>query len=172
MASKRTGGSKESVASEFSRACDVADVIHAVGKTAVHRTYRDGIVVAKGHGHTHSSDFDECHRVEHPQEHRWDYGLGISCGKSELAIWVEAHPASSTGEVSVMLAKLAWLQGLLKVRKYKALRDMTAATVSAGFLAYRWLAQTGTITVTPGSKEAKRLAAAGLAAPRRIVQLP
>jgi len=43
-------------------------------------------------------------------EPRWDYGIGIASSPGDALIWVEVHPASSTGNVDEVLRKLGWLK--------------------------------------------------------------
>ena len=86
----------------------------------------------------------------------------------ELLVWLEAHPASSTGEVQKMLDKLAWLKAKLAQPDFDGLR-----TLEHKVSAYRWLAMTGAIRILPNSRrEARRLAQAGLSSPQRHVELP
>src|SRR2546421_1800900 len=46
-----------------------------------------------------------------PNERRWDYAIGVKHDRStDAVIWIEVHPASSTGEVENVIAKLDWLK--------------------------------------------------------------
>src|SRR5437899_7375337 len=56
-----------------------------------------------------SVNLDAALRQQQPNAHRWDFGIGYRRKNTEVAIWVEVHPASSTS-ISAMLAKLGWLK--------------------------------------------------------------
>ncbi len=55
-----------------------------------------------------SVDIDACTQAIYPQDNRWDFAFGYS----DKAYFVEVHGAF-TGEVSVVLKKLAWLKNWL-----------------------------------------------------------
>lgn len=156
--------------SQFHTAAHAAGLSPQPGKTAVKAEYRSGISTVSGASFSHSVDMDGDFTTSEPHAARWDYGLGI-LKSHEMAFWVEAHPASSTGEVSRMLAKLNWLKQKLEESKFKNLGEMTNRARSNA-IAFRWLAQTGAIRIRPGSREAALLAQAGLAFPARHVRLP
>lgn len=156
------------VTSAFEQAAEAAGLTSQPGLGAVKGEYRDGLSLQPGHRHTASIDLDSGLRAAEPTASRWDYGIGLSTSAgAELLVWVEAHPASSTGEVQKMLDKLAWLKDKLARTEFADLRALQTRPA-----AYRWLARTGGIRILPGSKEARRLALAGLSAPQRHIQLP
>jgi hypothetical protein len=109
-----------------------------------------------------SVNLDEALQPTLPNANRWDYGIGFSKGKRESAVWVEVHPASSSS-ITTMLDKLAWLREWLQ-NQAPVLRQMTEGD-------YYWVATDGTVSITANSPQAKRLAAAGLIGPRRVVIL-
>ncbi len=142
------------------------------GKSAMKSEYRPGVAVRVTHKFVASVDLDAELRAEEPGAHRWDYGLGLADRRgAESAWWVEPHPASSTGEVATMLAKLDWLKFKLNRPEFAELLALTNAARLKG-IAFRWLAMTGDICIRPGSSQARRLALRGLAAPTRHVTLP
>lgn len=142
------------------------------GKSAVKNEYRKGIAARASHKFLASVDLDADLKAGEPGAHRWDYGLGLIDGRDrESAWWVEPHPASSTREVSTMLAKLDWLNTKLASPEFAKLQALTNAARLKG-IAFRWLAMTGDICIRPGSNQARRLALRGLAAPSRHVVLP
>jgi hypothetical protein len=84
---------------------------------------------------------------------RWDYGIGLrKSSSSDEAIWVEVHPASSH-HVDEMLQKLEWLKRWLS-NEATLLNEISKRFV--------WVAS-GSIALTKGSPQRKRIAAAGLA---------
>lgn len=109
-----------------------------------------------------SLNLDVALQMTHPNASRWDYGIGFDGGEGEVAIWVEVHPASSTG-ISDMLAKLNWLKNWLETEA-AALRGLTHGQ-------YHWISTDATIAITPNSQHAKRLALAGLRGPTRVLNL-
>ena len=141
------------------------------GKEAIEGSYRANIIAAKGCSFTGSVDVDAHFSASEGRSPRWDYGLGLQNAAGEaVACWVEPHPASSTGEVAKMLAKLEWLKAKLNEPEFKALRRMTYASTSSPF---HWLlTETGGCRISAGSADAKRLAKQGLRMPTRQVVLP
>ncbi|MEN9368603.1 MAG: hypothetical protein RL489_2961 [Pseudomonadota bacterium] len=169
MATRRQASARSGQASsDFEHACRHAELEPQPGLSAVKGEYRPGVALKPGHRHTASVDLDACLLASEPTAARWDYGIGVR-GESgqESLVWLEAHPASSTGEVQKMLDKLAWLKDKLNQPAFAHLRRLEHE-VSA----YRWLAMTGAIRILPHSAEARRLAKAGLSSPQRRVELP
>lgn len=110
---------------------------------------------------TGSIDLDDALREFAPTAPRWDYGIGFKSG-GERAIWIEVHPASSLS-IDDMLAKLSWLKNWLQSEA----PDLRAPTDGK----FYWIATDGRIAITPGSRQARRLASNGLIGPRRHVTL-
>jgi len=109
-----------------------------------------------------SVNLDAALRQHYPNDARWDYGIGIQKGKP-YAIWVEVHPAG-TSNVDEVLKKLAWLKDWL-ARSAQPLHNLTPQQS-----AYHWLATDG-VHINRNSPQARRLAAAGLTIPRRVLNL-
>jgi hypothetical protein len=155
-------------ASDFERACRDASVVAQPGLRAVKGEYRSGLALKPGHRHTASVDLDAGFLSSEPSADRWDYGIGLrDAADQETLVWLEAHPASSTGEVQKMLDKLAWLKQKLAQPAFAPLRRLEHEVT-----AYRWLAMTGAIRIQPNSREARLLAKHGLSQPQRRVELP
>jgi hypothetical protein len=112
---------------------------------------------------TGSVNVDQALQAAEPDEPRWDYGIGLRRNNAECAIWVEVHPASSTS-ITDMLNKLQWLRKWLRAQA-PALAALTQSD-------YYWVSTDATIAITPNSPQARRLAAAGLVGPRRVLKLP
>jgi len=92
------------------------------------------LITADGNNLTGSVNLDESlKKGEHAQASRWDYGIGYKRNNSEVAIWVEVHPASSTSEVQNVSKKLKWLKDFLDAAPQ--LRAMT--------FAFFWVAKGG-----------------------------
>jgi hypothetical protein len=177
MAAK--GGNKKSAAklvaaSSFQKAAEKAGLATHAGKSAVQAVYHPGVALKAGYAHTQSVDLDSHFSGAEPQSARWDYGLGIRTSAGvEMAVWLEPHPASSSREVDKMLSKLSWLKAKLTTSAFADLRALRDVAAQHSQFPYRWLVtQTGGICIAPNSKEARRLALAGLDQPRRHVQLP
>ena len=116
----------------------------------------------KARSFTGSINLDQALARQYPEAPRWDYGIGITRSKQdEEAIWIEVHSASST-HVKEVLTKLSWLQEWLR-RHAPELDQLTRG----GFY---WLAS-GPVHITPGSRQAKILAKAGLRGPQRIIKI-
>ena len=56
-----------------------------------------------------SVNVDAALQVTQPNAARWDYVVGRKQGRKELLHWIEVHPASGTGNIVEMEAKLKWL---------------------------------------------------------------
>lgn len=119
---------------------------------------------------TGSIDTDGALEPEDPTGSRWDYGVGLRVGETEVAIWIEPHTASSTSEARAVIRKLKWLRERLKA--WASLSALTERARAEGMIPYRWLATSDTIRITADSREAVELARAGVSMPTRRVTLP
>lgn len=64
-------------------------------------------------GATGSMALDEALKDRFPNDHRWDYGIGLPASTAEQVLWLEVHHAAS-GETDRVLKKLQWLKGWLR----------------------------------------------------------
>jgi len=88
-----------------------------------------------------------------PNKPRWDYAVGIKYDlTSDRAIWIEVHPASSTGEVNTVISKLHWL----KTWAADAAPNLLRLTRE-----YVWIA-TGSVAFSQDSPQRRRLANEGI----------
>lgn len=143
------------------------------GKNAVAGLYRAQITVSDRWKFTGSVDMDAHFKPADPHSHRWDYAIGIrQANGQELVCWVEPHPASSTGEVNTMLAKLAWLKQKLDTASFKKLKAMTYVSGRTGHPFFWLRTVSGQCRITANSKEAKLLARSGLRMPAQHLSLP
>lgn len=160
------------VVSAFETAAIAAGLKVLPGKSAVKNEYQKGIAVGPGLSFTTSVDIDSACKAAEPQSNRWDYGLGLQREKGEeFTVWVEPHPASSTGEVAKIIAKLDWLERKLAQPAFKGLDALTQKSAQTGVLRFHWLAMTGDIRIRPGSREAALLNKRGLRLPSRHLVL-
>lgn len=168
---KKTKAANSEERSRFGKAASSAGVASRAGKGAMKAEYRAAVNVQEEWVHTASVDMDAHFVSSEPNSSRWDYGIGVKRSGEELAFWIEPHPASSTGEVKSLLAKLAWLKEKLDSPAFEELGDLTDDTRSAGYIPFRWL-HSGSLQITRGSKEARALAQAGMELPSRYLKLP
>lgn len=112
---------------------------------------------------TGSVDIDTALKPTQPNAKRWDYGIGLRRGSSEVVVWVEVHPASSD-HIDEVLGKLKWLQNFLR-NDAPALGELPQHS-------YYWLSPGSHTAITADSPQARRLAQAGLIGPRRVLHLP
>lgn len=154
---------------EFLDAATKAGLGGKAGKQAIKAEYRNQLDVAGSASFTGSVDVDEHFKKSEPTANRWDYGVGFSKG-AEFALWIEPHPASGSGEVSVMLRKLEWLQAKLKTPDFADLAALTAAAEERGEIPYRWL-YSGKTSFRAGGKEARQLAQKGMKLPERNIRI-
>lgn len=61
-----------------------------------------------------SVDVDAALKDSQPNAARWDYLVGEKQGQQQRLHWIEVHPASSTGNVGEIGAKLDWLIAWLR----------------------------------------------------------
>lgn len=133
------------------------------GIQALSRADRDRIVCSNTRRLRGSVDIDAALVEALPNDPRWDYGIGHYNGKTEEAIWVEVHPASSN-HVSRVIQKAKWLRAWLG-ENAAALLGITRDGDG-----YVWLSS-GTVSIQRGSRQAKKLAMAGVSFPRRRLEL-
>ncbi len=95
----------------------------------------------------------------HANSPRWDYGIGYKHPKhkSQWAVWVEVHPAT-TKEVSAVLKKLQWLKDWLN-KDAEQLKKMTARTNKD--IRYTWIAS-GSMKMPKNSPQARQLSQSGI----------
>ena len=117
------------------------------------------VVVGKPRKVTHSVALDEALASLHPNDPRWDYGIGLVVGQRSAIAWVEVHTATS-GEVSAVLAKLAWLKAWLNGNA-----DACGRVASS----FHWAATDAGVHID--SARRRRLNAAGLAMPSAKLRL-
>jgi len=168
---KRGRSPSQAAGTSFEGVAVSAGLPALAGLTAVQGAYRSSIATSAGAAFSGSVDMDQHFLASEPHANRWDYGVGINMRATEMAFWIEPHPASSTSEVDVMLRKLAWIKDKLGQAQYAKLKARTDHAAKSGCFPYRWLAG-GSIRIRAGSAEALRLAKAGLAMPARHVTLP
>lgn len=160
-------------ATPFDAAERAAGLAPQPGKQALKSSDREAVQIAAGASLSGSVDLDTHFKPAEPNARRWDYGLGVQTTQQALAYWIEPHPASSTGEAKVMLEKLVWLKRKLGSASFDALRKQTgAAREASGETPFRWVATPGPIAINKGSREARLIAAKGLAFPVRSLRLP
>lgn len=87
-----------------------------------------------------------------PNDPRWDYAIGIAGLPRDAVLWLEVHPASSTGNVAEVLHKLAWL---------KTWMQGNAPALWRLGRRFVWLA-TGRVAFRPGSPQRLKVAQHGL----------
>jgi len=153
----------------FKEAACKAGVPMAAGKGAVKAQYRAAIVTDKTVKVVGSVDLDAAFCAMEPNASRWDYGLGLA-GNVEWVCWVEPHPASSTGQVAKVLAKLDWLEAKLREPEFADFAQLTRQAKLNQGLAYVWLYE-GSNRISANSREARALALRGVMLPKRQVSL-
>ncbi len=112
-----------------------------------------------------SIDLDAALAESCPNASRWDYGVGVKTGRSERAVWIEVHTAT-TNEVKVVLAKVAWLKTWLR-EQAPALGNLTSQADRSFF----WAATSAGVHIVPNSPQAKMLRQAGIEMPRKVVTI-
>lgn len=132
------------------------------GKQALKENHKEQVQCRDSSQFTGSIDLDAClaNVPGHQQANRWDYGIGFREAQSEVAIWIEVHPAS-TSQVETILQKLTWLKAWL-AQEAPELRALTRT--------FHWVASGG-VHIRPGSPQERRLRSSGLDFPRKMLLL-
>ena len=118
------------------------------------------ISCAKPRQLTGSVHVDEALRNIYPNEHRWDYAIGLRLtNERDRVFWVEVHPANSR-HVGEVVNKATWLRQWLR-NNAPQLNRMTQ-----NHPVLFWVS-TGRISLPKGSPQARRLAEVGVAFPKR-----
>jgi hypothetical protein len=118
------------------------------------------LVSCKGPALLGSLDVDSALLKSHPKDPRWDYVVGMSDPRGhDTAVWIEVHAASS--HVNEVLKKLEWLKHWLAT---------SAPAMNQLPRKFCWIA-TGTVSFRQGSREANKIAQAGLRFPVKHLTL-
>ncbi len=142
----------------------------AVGRTAsIRNAFRDGLKALKGSERKYvragkarlagSVDLDSTLAPVHPNDPRWDYGIGLRSSRRESVVWIEVHADSS--DIGGVLRKLTWLKNWLAAEAPQ-LRQMSSR--------FEWIAPGGS-GFRKGSRQERRIAQAGLAMRTRPLDL-
>ena len=143
---------------------------YQLGKQALKGEHRDRVTCTDPRRFTGSIDLEEALSKSPTQTptNPWDYGMGFrERDGHEVALWIEVHPASTT-EVSTVLRKLEWLQSWLR-QEASALHALSQRHLGASN--YFWLATAAGVHISATSPLARCLRQAGLALPRRTLEL-
>ena len=151
----------------FDEAVQAAGMESKSGKQAIKGEYRSKVSVTDGLHITGSVDIDEHFKDTEPQANRWDYAIGVK-NVAHFVIWIEVHPASSTGDVDVVIRKLQWIQEKLKSKEFKGLAILNEKTGAMGYIQFHWL-YSGRCKFKSGGKEASKLAQYGMELPKRML---
>lgn len=101
-----------------------------------------------------SVNVDRALQQTHPNDSRWDYSVGLEVNRStELALWIEVHPANSL-HVDTVIKKRRWLRGWLQTTGTE-LKKITPGRN------YVWLA-TSAVALPQNSSQRKKLAEEGV----------
>lgn len=160
--------------SQFLKAVSIANLDTACigsGLKAIKREHRAAIKPKATRRLTGSVDMDAALSTALPHDHRWDYGVGLLLPdkKTEIAIWIEVHPAT-TGEVDRILSKLNWLKARLK--QYVALGKLTDKAKENNVQPYYWLPTDSGVHIHAHMPQARKLAARGISLPTSVLRLP
>lgn len=115
--------------------------------------------VANGREAARSANVDTALKQDHPNAARWDYLVEPSPENGQDVVGIEVHPASSPGEVKVMIKKMAWAKGAVAHHE----PDLRVTR-------WVWIA-TGKVGLPRTTREAKALALAGIEYPQRETRL-
>jgi hypothetical protein len=142
------------------------------GTAALKDAYREGlqalkkgdrarICCAAPRNLTGSVDLEKALANSHPNDPRWDYGIGIRKGdRGEIVTWVEVHSATAHG-VGEVCGKRLWLTQWL---------ESSAPLLSGMAARYVWVAS-GRVNLPPNSPQRRRLAANGIHFVGRVLHL-
>ena len=130
---------------------DLAET-YRLGLQALRSVDRKRIQCSNTRHLTGSVDLDGALRDSHPNDPRWDYGIGLRIAKnSDRVIWIEVHPASSS-HIRDVLRKFGWL------REWLTSSALCLKTISTDYV---WIAS-GKVSIPPNSPQRRKLAAQGI----------
>jgi len=117
---------------------------------AIKKQHRQCISVGKDIELSGSVDLDNHFSALEPSDARWDCGIGLDrpCHVGNIGrfvIWVEAHSASASREVTSVINKLKWLKEKLRTTEFRELNALTDAARANGHVPYRWVYTGNTI---------------------------
>lgn len=170
---KKEGSDGAADAAAFLAAAAQAGIDVRPGKSALHG-HAAAVECTAPWAWSRSVDLDAVFGAAEPNAAVWDAGVGLhrtDRAFEEIVVWIEPHPASSTGTVGQMLNKLDWLKAKLSTVEFTGLRALTERSQRHGS-AFRWLARTGRIRIRAGSREHRLLIKAGLGMPSRHLTVP
>jgi hypothetical protein len=122
------------------------------GLQALAETDRNRITCKNTRALRGSVNLDEVLANSHPNDARWDYGIGLEMtNSSDRVVWVEVHPASSS-HVQVVIDKGHWLLAFLKDFKWP-LKELPHQLI--------WVAS-GKVRILANSPQRRKLALAGI----------
>ena len=102
---------------------------------------------------TGSLNLDATLMSTYPNEHRWDYGVGVrKRGRSEYVVWVEVHSAATAHGADEVCRKHRWLKQWLTASA-PLLKRMTDQ--------YVWIAS-GKVAIPKNCPQRRRLASQGI----------
>ncbi len=125
---------------------------YRLGLRALKKTHRERITCKNTTNLSGSVDLDEALCDSHPDDPRWDYGIGIRDSQSsDRVTWLEVHPASSS-HIQDVINKFAWLKQWL---------SSSAPLLNRMPAEYVWVASGG-VHIPPNSPQRKKLAIQGI----------
>jgi len=126
--------------------------VYREGLQALKNVDKARIYCAAPRNLTGSVDLEKALAKSHPNDPRWDYGIGIhKAHHPELVFWVEVHPATSRGADEVC-KKRSWLTQWL---------ESSAPLLSRMAARYVWVAS-GKVALPRNSPQRRRIAANGI----------
>lgn len=138
---------------EAVRNCPALANVLRPGLQALRSADRHHIACAKPQSLSGSVDVDSALSQAFSNESRWDYAIGVKQNHAtDVVIWIEVHPASSTREVEKVIAKLSWL------KSWSAENAPDLKRLTRGYV---WVT-TGSVAFSASSPQRRRLAAAGV----------
>ena len=136
------------------------------GMNALSQAYKQKIVVKSNTTVTGSINMDAALGATHPNDSRWDYGIGYrsrtgALERNDSVCWVEIHPASSPHNAVEVLTKLAFHRQWLTNNAPKL------ASLKREFV---WVA-TGKVAIPPHHRHRRLMATEGLKLQGQVHQL-
>ncbi|MBF0295063.1 MAG: hypothetical protein HQL96_07715 [Magnetococcales bacterium] len=127
---------------------------YARGLQALLKQDRQHITATNPASLSGSVNIDSALLATQPNAARWDYLVGVRQGTGkEALIWIEIHPASSTGNIDEVLKKSQWLDQWTK---------KTPFNKGGAYEQQRVWVATGSVAFNSRSKEYRKLSEHGV----------
>ena len=108
---RRRGRSGEGEVVKFALAVQASQALGPRLRPGLQAVKEGGILVDSAqYSYSGCVDIDAAYQASEPNANRWDYTIGLARNENEDGVvWIEVHPASSSGNAGEIQKKRTWL---------------------------------------------------------------